>query len=112
MRMIHTLLIGSVMLSPLFAGSNEAKEDKGIPKDAEIVMDEIQIEGRVEKPNVTILPSRETVQFEESKFPQRSFSSELIKLPPKHVLFDKSFGQVSKVADRDALLQSIIAGQK
>ncbi len=57
----------------------------------EIVFDEIQIEGVIDKPNVSILPTRTKPEFDKLEFVGRSFDSEIKALPPHDFLFDIEF---------------------
>lgn len=58
-------------------------------QEQEIIMEEILIEGVVEKPNVTILPSRKETEFGEIDFINRSFTPELQSIPQRALLFDE-----------------------
>jgi len=58
-------------------------------QEQEIIMEEILIEGVVEKPNVAILPSRKETEFGEIDFINRSFTPELQSIPQRALLFDE-----------------------
>lgn len=92
------IIVGAMVLgiNSLFAAQKSAqdKRPRAEGKKNEIVLDEILIEGRVEKPNVTILPNRATAPFEESAFPERSFAAEIQALPPGSLLFGNDFDQI------------------
>jgi len=96
LRKIGYIIIVGIMalgFSALFAAQKSAQDKKPTAegKKNEIVLDEILIEGRLEKPNVTILPNRATTPFEESAFPERSFNKEIQALLPESLLFGAEF---------------------
>ncbi|MFQ5650760.1 MAG: hypothetical protein ACE5IY_12525 [bacterium] len=77
----------------------------------EIVLDEILIEGVVEKPNVTILRNRLQSDFEEVGFVERSFEREVRALPGKEMLFDREFETVTRITNLKKILQEILSGE-
>ena len=76
--------------------------------EAEMTFDEIQIEGAVEKPNVTILRNRLSSDFETVDFVERSFVREMLALPDKDVLFDANFESIGKTRDVKRILKEIL----
>ncbi len=74
----------------------------------ELILDEIQIEGVVEKPNVTILRNRLSSDFGAVEFEQRTFDRELRALPDKRSLFDEEFESVKKVNNLKKVLEEVL----
>ncbi|MFQ5500651.1 MAG: hypothetical protein ACE5FH_13380 [Candidatus Zixiibacteriota bacterium] len=74
----------------------------------ELILDEIQIEGVVEKPNVTILRNRLTSDFGAVEYEERTFDRELRALPDKHSLFDEEFESVKKVNNLKKVLKEVL----
>jgi len=76
--------------------------------DGELILDEIRIEGVVEKPNVTILRNRLQSDFGSVEFVERTFDQELRALPDKRSLFDEEFESVKKVTNLKRVLGEIL----
>ncbi len=95
----------------LTAASAGEKDKKRQPKEGattqEMVLDDILIEGKLDRPNVTILPTRERLDLPEVGFVERSFELEMKALPEKDLFFKKDFDKVTKVDDFKKLLQQI-----
>jgi hypothetical protein len=80
----------------LFAGE-ETREESKPPKSkgGEIVLDEIDIEAVIEKPNVTILPALGDAGEIGRVMEKRSFTKELNSLPTEEVLFPEHFDKLN-----------------
>lgn len=74
----------------------------------EMIFDEIQIEGVIEKPNVTILRNRLGSDFETVDFVERSFEKEMLSLPDKDMLFSEDFESIGKAKNLKAILREIL----
>lgn len=74
----------------------------------EMVLEEIYIEGVIEKPNVAILPTREKPDFEKVDFIDRSFELELKEGPEKIFLLDSDLDAVKKIEK----IKKILAKEK
>ncbi len=113
MRIFFALLFSGILSVCVAQESGTTDEKNGSTgKKGEIVLDDILIEGKVEKPNVMIMPNRQSSQFAESDFPERSFIEEIVRVPPRAVLFDKNFDKLQRVDALNVLLKKLLAKQK
>lgn len=74
----------------------------------EMILEEIYIEGVIEKPNVAILPTREKPDFEKVDFIDRSFEHELKEGPERIFLLDSDLDAVKKIEK----IKKILAKEK
>lgn len=63
----------------------------------EFDLDAIEIQAVVEKPNVDIIPKRTTPEWEETRFVDRSFESELKQAPKDLMLVDDELDRALKL---------------
>jgi len=87
---IHALILTSMLFAQVADTSDAATRNDSLKtelRQQEIILQEILIEGEVEKPNVTILPARKETEFGEIDFINRSFATELRALPDRSHLF-------------------------
>lgn len=98
-----------VSFSASFAQENADKEKKNDARQQqdEIILDEIQIEGVIEKPNVAILPTREHADFDSVTYGDRSFAKELRALPEKAFLFDSNFDSIKRIKNLKEAIKRI-----
>lgn len=74
----------------------------------EMILEEIYIEAVIEKPNVSILPTRVKPEFEDLEFIDRSFKHELKAAPEKLMLLESELETVKKIEK----LKKILAKDK
>lgn len=86
---IFLLTLASILSAQAAEADIAARRDslESELRQGELILQEILIEGVVEKPNVTILPSRKQMEFSEIDFINRSFAAELQTLPARSHLF-------------------------
>jgi hypothetical protein len=63
----------------------------------ELVLEEIYIEPVIEKPNVSIVPSRQAPDFGEVELVKRSFARELKSVPKKIMILDEELESARRV---------------
>ncbi len=73
----------------------------------DIILDEILIEGIIEKPNVSILPTRKESAFAEIDFIDRSFKQELASGPKKLMMINVDFDRVVKIRNLNEILLKV-----
>jgi len=74
----------------------------------ELVLEEIYIEPVIEKPNVSIVPRRQTPDFGEVELVKRSFARELKSAPKKIMVLDEKLESARRVEK----LKKILAKKK
>ena len=85
----------------VLAQSSFAQDDSASQADtsgaAEIVLGEILIEGVIEKPNVSILPTRMETDFGRIEYINRRFDQELKALPQRASLLTPDFAKLKEI---------------
>lgn len=100
------LIAGCLTAASAGEKGKKRQPQKGATKQ-EMVLDDILIEGKLDRPNVTILPTRERLDLPEVGFVERSFEKEMKALPAKDLFFKKDFEEITKVDDFKKLLRQI-----
>jgi len=91
----------------LFAQEVTRDESKAPKSKGEIVLDEIDIEAVIEKPNVTILPALGDFEEAGRVMEKRSFTRELNSLPAEEVLFPENFDKLDDGRRIKSLLKKL-----
>lgn len=112
---LKPLILTMVLFSSIATALAQTGSDKKVQKTAknnqasdELILDDILIEAVIEKPNVTILPTRKSKKLGEIDFISRSFAKELKAIPEKSFLFEENFGNIN-IANH---LKTILKRQK
>lgn len=105
----YVLLIGLILFSlPVLAQEKKTEKEKTIPKitqTGEIKLDDLILQGMIEKPSVSIVPKRIEPDLEEVEFITRKFDRELRMVPEE--LFDIQLEKrkIQKIRNIDEILK-------
>lgn len=92
----YILFLFVLVLAQTVFAQNETKSQADTSA-AEIILGEILIEGVIEKPNVSILPTRMETDFERIEYINRGFAQELKALPPRSSLLPRDFANLKEI---------------
>ncbi|MFQ5675194.1 MAG: hypothetical protein ACE5G1_04795 [bacterium] len=103
-KRVKSLILILAFFSVITTAMAQTGADKKAPKTPknkkasdELILEDILIEAVIEKPNVTILPTRKLKKLGEIDFINRSFAKELKAIPGKSFLFEENFGDINTV---------------